>query len=482
MEGSNGLGLQADYGFLRLLDGSGSSSEEPQDRLFFRDFGSSIQRELGSAGAENPVWCESIARVELHYYFACRAKNRLVEVLGLGKTEEGEFLSGEDASLLETLAGYLAVAIENVRLVESLAAKATQYERLQQFSENILESINVGLLALDLEDRVEAVNTPLQLIYPLPASEWRGKKLSEVLPTGLLEQVDRYREDAGIHNIYRYRILNRSGEERVLNIAIAPLLSKNCDCIGRLMIFEDVTEQVALETQLMQAEKLSSVGLLAAGVAHEVNTPLTGIASYIQLLLDDTPSDDARAGLLRKVEKQVFRASDIVNGLLNFSRGGDQAFHPTDLNAAVEEAIGLFEPHLRNTRILLERDLAADLPPVRGIRREIQQVVVNLLLNARDAMPRGGAIRVTTRCTGAGVELLIADTGRGIPTEHLHRIYDPFFTTKGVGRGTGLGLSVTYGIVRKHSGSIDVSSAAEQGTVFTISLPAAEEPARAAAH
>ncbi|MBI4460198.1 MAG: PAS domain-containing protein, partial [Acidobacteria bacterium] len=469
----------ADYGFLRLLEAPNPWSafaEEPQDRLFFPDFGWSVQRELGSAATLNPAWSRTIARLELHYYFACRAKNRLVAVVGLGKTEEGEFLSGEDTALLETLSGYLAVAIENVRLVESLAAKASQYERLQQFSENILESINVGLLAVDLEDRVEAVNTPLQLIYPLPVSEWHGKKLSDILPPRLLEEVDRYREDAGIHNVYRHRILNRSGEDRVLNIAIAPLLSKNCDCIGRLMVFEDVTEQVALEAQLIQAEKLSSVGLLAAGVAHEVNTPLTVISTQAQMLSKQMPPGEKASKILEKIISQTFRASEIMNSLLNFSRIKGAAFAPVELNAVISETLLLLDHQFKTSRIQVESLLDSALPAISGNMGKLQQVFLNLFLNAKDAMPEGGRLRVVSWAEDSIVRVEVSDTGGGIPPEHLHRIFDPFFTTKSAGRGTGLGLAVSYGIITEHSGKISADSRPGAGTRFRLEFPVLRKP------
>jgi signal transduction histidine kinase len=435
---------------------------------------------LSLADTEPPAGAGEWTAAGFEHLVPMKVKGQMVAVLAVGPRAGGASLTREDLQLLEAVAGHAAMAIEGARLYEEIRRKVVEVDRLRALSDGIIRASRIGILVVGPEGTIHRAN---ESATELLGGSLAGSAAGAHLPPAVLDLLAAGPGggDGGIRRLFRLPVGSPRGR-RIVNATVAPLSLPEVGPGASMLTLDDVTERVELEEKLIQNERLASIGLLAAGVAHEVNTPLTGISSYIQMLLDDLPADDARAGLLRKVERQVFRASDIVNGLLNFSRGGDQAFHPTDLNAAVEEAIGLFEPHLRNTRILLERDLAPDLPPVRGIRREIQQVVVNLLLNARDAMQRGGTIRVSTRCSGSGVELLIADTGRGIPTEHLHRIYDPFFTTKGVGRGTGLGLSVTYGIVRKHSGSIDVSSAAEQGTVFTISLPAAEEPARAVAH
>jgi signal transduction histidine kinase len=366
-----------------------------------------------------------------------------------------------------------------VGLVESLAAKAKQYEDLQQFSENILESINVGLLAVDLEDRVQAVNTPLELMMPLPFRQCRGRKLAEIFPPELMAEFETSRDDAGIHNIYRYRARMENGsqrgaqgaQEKVLNIAIAPLLSKNCDWIGRLIIFDDVTDRVSLETQLAQAEKLSSVGLLAAGVAHEVNTPLTVISTQAQMLAKQMPAEDKNFKVVEKIIRQTFRASEIVNSLLNFSRTKGTAFSSVEMNKVISETLLLLDHQFKTARIEVESHLEPGLPFVHGNPDKLQQVFLNLFLNAKDAMPEGGHLRVTSWTEDSRVRIEIRDTGVGIPPEHLRRIYDPFFTTKGPGRGTGLGLAVSYGIIQEHAGKISAESRTGLGTRFELEFP-----------
>jgi hypothetical protein len=218
---------------------------------------------------------------------------------------------------------------------------------------------------------------------------------------------------------------------------------------------------------------MASIGLLAAGVAHEVNTPLTGISSFTQMLLEGADPSDPRTALLEKIERQTFRAAKIVNGLLNLSRPGTSSNEriEVDLNAVVTDVFSLLEHQFEVGRIKVRRELAPDGASVEGIEHQLQQVFLNLFLNARDAMPRGGWLSVTTRVDGERVIAEVADTGSGIPSEQLARIYDPFFTTKSIGRGTGLGLSITYGIVREHEGTIHCDSAVGQGTRFILSLP-----------
>ncbi len=441
------------------------------------DYG--MEQELGIQAYRNEGWKAALQALQLHYYFPCYAQNRLVAVLGLGKTVGGELLSDEDASLIETLAGQLGLALESLELLESLSAKARQFEDLQQFSENILESINVGLLAVDLEDRIEAVNSPLELMVPAPFRQAKGKLLSEILPPDLQQEFDRSRADAGIHHIYRYRAQMGNGEEKILNITIAPLLSKNCDWIGRLIVFDDVTDRVMLETQLAQSEKLSSVGLLAAGVAHEVNTPLTVISSQAQMLAKQLPPEDKIATIVDKIIGQTFRASEIVNSLLNFSRTRGAESSPVNINQITSETLLLLDHQFKTSRIEVETHLDPDLALMNGNTGKLQQVLLNILLNAKDAMPDGGRLRITSWTEDSTVRLEIQDNGVGISPENLPRIYDPFFTTKDPGRGTGLGLAVSYGIIHEHSGTIQTESTPGMGTIFSLRFPMVRKPVHA---
>jgi signal transduction histidine kinase len=238
---------------------------------------------------------------------------------------------------------------------------------------------------------------------------------------------------------------------------------------------DDITERVELEGQLSQADKLSSIGLLAAGVAHEVNTPLAVISSYTQMLAKQLQGDPQKSGLLEKITRQTFRASEIVNNLLNFSRTSGTEFADVDVNKVILDTLALLEHQFKTAKIQVRSELIPSISAIQGNPGRLQQVFLNLFLNAKDAMPGGGTLSIATT-NGDQVSVRVSDTGSGISPEHVHRIYDPFFTTKtapkeGQNRGTGLGLSVTYGIIQEHAGKIRVETNPGSGTTFALDFP-----------
>jgi PAS domain S-box-containing protein len=418
---------------------------------------------------------QTLEQLDLNYFIPCQVRDHAIAVLGLGKTVDGDFLSSEDVELLHTIAGYLAIALDNAQLYNSLEQKAAQIERLKDFSENIVESLNVGVLAVDFGGAVESWNTQLEGLIGVPRGEAVGRKLEDVLPSDLMAEITARSGDERVASLYKFHMRSKSGRNLVVNVSIAPLVGKSGDRIGRLILFDDVTQRMRLEEKVFQNEKLTSLGLLAAGVAHEVNTPLAVISNYIQMLAKQLPSGDPRHQLIEKVVKQTFRASEIVNNLLNFSRTGATEFTEVNLNAVVEEVLTLVAHPFRTGQVQVTRNLQQELPAVLGSTNKLQQVFLNLFLNARDAMPSGGVVQIRTAAHNGSVEVEIIDTGAGIPRENLHRIFDPFFTTKSSGRGTGLGLSVSYGIVKEHAGKVDVRSTPGKGTSFRLEFPVARK-------
>jgi len=418
----------------------------------------------------------TLEQLDLNYFIPCRIREHTVAVLGLGKTVDGDFLSSDDVELVETIAGYVAVALDNAQLYSSLEQKALEIARLKDFSENIVESLNVGVLAVDLEGVVESWNTRMEQLFGVLRRDAVGRRLNSLLPEELTEQIAARQDQEHISGIYKQR-LHHLGRNLTLNISITPLVSKSDECIGRLLLFDDVTQRERMEEQITQNEKLTSLGLLAAGVAHEVNTPLAVISNYIQMLAKQMPEGDPRQSIIDKIVKQTFRASEIVNNLLNFSRTGAAEASSVDVNRVVEETLSLVAHPLKTAQIQVVKELGESLPPVHGSANKLQQVFLNLFLNARDAMPGGGMLEVRTSAQNGSVEVEIADTGGGIAREDINRIFDPFFTTKSNGRGTGLGLSVSYGIIKEHAGKIDVRSTPGKGTSFHVEFPAARKAA-----
>ncbi len=432
---------------------------------------------------------QTIAGLGFTYYVPCPVRGRTIAWLGVSRTTKGDFLSSEDLELLMTLCGSVGIAIENARLYHSLQGKVEQYERLKEFSENIVESINVGILAADLDDRVESWNSQIERLTGITRERALGRRLGELFARPLVEEFDKVRGESGIHHVYKiplgaggngYEIPGERGApEVVVHLAIAPLVARNQQQIGRLVIFDDITERDELERRLVQADKMSSIGLLAAGVAHEVNTPLAVISTYAQMLAKQVGGDEQKSRMLDKIAKQTFRASEIVNSLLSFSRTSPTDFDEVDLNRVARETLGLIEPQLRKAGIEVRQELDEALPAVRANFGKMQQVFLNLFLNARDAMETGGVLALRTWSDNGSARVEIGDTGKGIPAEDLPRIYDPFFTTKAGRKGTGLGLSVTYGIVREHGGVIEVETRPGQGTRFQLEFPVIRKPVNA---
>ena len=284
---------------------------------------------------------------------------------------------------------------------------------------------------------------------------------------------------------YENVIITKSGEERIIAWHNTTLHDEKGQIIGTLSSGEDITKRKETEVELIRAEKLTSLGQLAASVAHEVNNPLAGILVYTTLLLKkyrdkklQTPETENQ---LLKMKRELERTSGIIRNLLDFSRQSDADMRPIEVNKVVEAALLLVKHQISLEHIKLELQLGQDLPLVLAGFDQIQQVLINLLLNAIQAMPEGGQLSVTTspandikigEAIKNTVRIDVTDTGIGIPKENLGKLFTPFFTTKEKGKGVGLGLPVVHGIIERHKGKIEVVSEVNKGTTFTIYLEA----------
>ncbi|MBS1794643.1 MAG: PAS domain S-box protein [Acidobacteria bacterium] len=424
---------------------------------------------------------KTIVRQELHYFVPCVARGRMIAVIGLGRAGDGSLLSSEDLEILQTVAGYVAVAVENSLLYQEQEKRAEELALLKEFNESIVESVNVGLLAVDENGCITRCNSTFEEMLGLSRSETIGRPVEDIFDRAFAKNLENILGKSRWHLTeirHAYKLYARAadGKSLILNVAVAPLRSVSQNQTGAIVVLENVTGRVKLEETLQQSEKLSSIGLLAAGVAHEVNTPLTGVSSYTQMLLGMIPETDPKHALLLKVQKQTERATNIASNLLNFSRSGNSTdFTELRVNKLLDDTLQLLEPQMRKSSIEIVKNYAPDDPKIFGNAGKLQQVFTNLILNARDAMIGGGRITLTTSFTDTGeIVVRVADTGEGISAENLNKIYDPFFTTKAVGSGTGLGLAVSYGIVQEHAGTIEANSRVGEGTTFELVFPQAQ--------
>ena len=372
--------------------------------------------------------------------------------------------------------GILADIEERERLrALALAAEVRERERLIT---NVIEHLSEGVFALDRQGRFVAWNRAMQDRYGVPMDEVLGRHYLDCFPVigeeAFAEPLAKLLR--GESEGFALESVPHDTRERgrvFVNIKGA-LLRERGRPAGAVVLVEDITQRLTLERSARQADRLAALGTLAAGLAHELNNPIGVISSRAELVLLDTesgPLPEAVREDLQVIHRHAQRVTRIAQGLLSFARHSSGEHGPVDLNRVVDETLLLVEKLIVKDGIALKRALAPDLPPIWGDASAIQQVVMNLLTNARDAAAAGGEISIETAEVAepaGGVRLIVRDTGPGIPPELLPRIFDPFFTTKA--NGTGLGLSISYGIVREHQGTVDVHSQPGEGTTFVLTF------------
>ncbi|PWT89094.1 MAG: hypothetical protein C5B54_09510 [Acidobacteria bacterium] len=417
-----------------------------------------------------------LRELRLNYFIPCKFQQNIVAILALSKKEKADYLSSEDIDLLITLANQLAIVIENHHLFYRLKNEAEELKKLKNFNENILLSLNVGIVTLDEMARVVACNHYIESFLSRHRTQIIGQSLEQLFPEEIVDRYKNYNMKSSRKKLegtrfYKTLVEDFQQKDFVVNLSFVPLINESDVEYGTIVILDDVTHQAKLEEQLTQSEKLSALGLLAAGVAHEVNTPLTGISSYTQMLQGQESESPETREILQKIEQQTFRASKIINTLLDLSRQQPVPFAQIDVNNLLSETLVLLKPHFKTSPVEVIQELDASNPAVMGNEGKLQQVFTNLFLNAKDAMPNEGRLLVRTESDLDQVVISIVDTGLGIDQKSMKHIYEPFFTTKKGMKGTGLGLAITYTIIQEHKGSIEVFSEEGKGTHFQIKLP-----------
>ncbi|HEX9125367.1 MAG TPA: ATP-binding protein [Methylomirabilota bacterium] len=392
------------------------------------------------------------------------------------------------AMLVGTAVGVGVLGQVEDRERQAVAGLTVQAQERERFIQSVVESLREGVVAVDRAGRIVAFNRAMEAQTGLAGRDVIGGDFFDVLPAYSLEAVrgpiaQLLRGETEGFTLEAIELEQAPGTRMVQNVK-GSLLRQHGEPSGAVLLVQDITERATLERTARQAEKLAALGTMAAGLAHELNNPIGIISSRIEIMLLDAQAQPVHGQFaedLRVLHRHAQRVARIAHGLLSFSRQSSGGRGPVDLNHLVEETLLLIERPMTKQGVTVTRRLAPALPPLWGDGNTLQQVVLNLLTNARDAVAGEGEITVeTSRTTGKEetVRLLVRDTGSGIPPEALPRIFEPFFTTKS--DGTGLGLSISYGIVRDHHGTVDVQSRPGEGTTFVLTFPVSGAPAAVA--
>lgn len=431
-----------------------SGALEQEDRLRLR----------GAAfGGAPPAALLRLHALGYRIFFAMRCGGELVGALGVGNKDGRIPLSSEDETLLTAVLAQASLAYENARLYGALAERLEEIRTLQEYQASVIRSSSSGIVVLDAEERIHSANPAFALLLNRSEEELAGLPLSEVLPGVLLGAPP---QDGGEWR-FQTRLSTPQGDGRDLQLSVSAFRGVPD---RRVVVVEDMTDRIRAERALAERERLASLGVLAAGVAHEVNTPIAGLSSYAQLLLSETSPGDPRYSILKKMERQTFRAAHLVNNLLEFARPRARTPQKTDLRAVLANAVESVETALAGRELELETGADGEPAFVIGDPRELEQVFVNLLTNARDASPDGGVVTCRLESNGESVRVVVGDRGPGLTPAAAEKIFQPFYTTKKSG-GTGLGLAISRDIVRRHGGEIVLTAREGGGAEARVELP-----------
>ncbi|ADW17882.1 signal transduction histidine kinase, nitrogen specific, NtrB [Desulfobulbus propionicus DSM 2032] len=395
------------------------------------------------------------------------SEKRVLGVLEVTGRQRQSF-SEDDLKLLMIYAGHSASLIRNVRLYGQVMTE-------RNFRENILESSPNSMISVNLKKEISSVNRRTEEMFVLGRENIVGRRAAEVFGEEIARIVDLALDDRAVVNRKEIR-RNHQGSDAILGVTSSLLRNHQGSLIGAMLIVRDLTEEKKTEELIRRLDRLTSLGQLSAGIAHEIRNPLASIYFNVQLLAKKLPAADPTLALINDTQKGINRIRALVKGMLDFAKPSLPSLKSGSLERVLRESIGLMDSQLKKQRIEVALQVEKDLPPVVFDAHQIQQVVVNLLLNAMEAMPGGGRVDLVARDErgtdrpGGQVVLLCTDHGPGIPPENLGKIFNPFFTTKA--DGTGLGLSIVHKILEQHQATVDVISREGSGTTFMIQFPA----------
>jgi PAS domain S-box-containing protein len=357
------------------------------------------------------------------------------------------------------------------------------------FLNRIIRSSPNAIIATDLKGNIIMWNPGAEETLGYKADEVIGKmNIDQIYPEGVAKKamkMMRGPEYGGVGKLKAFPIvyLRRDGEILEGNLSASIIYDQNGKELASVGIFVDLRERLDMEEklrqtqeQLLQSEKLAAMGRLTSQIAHELNNPLYGIMNTLELLKTEISPESKRRKILEMALSETVRLSDLLRKMLSFSKPDEEEKQPTDINVILDEILLLHEKQLRENSIRITSLFDEGLPKAFASKNQLRQVFLNMVSNARDAMPEGGTLTVSTHLESGKIHIEISDTGTGIAQEHLDKIFEAFFTTKASVKGVGLGLSVCYGFIRDHGGDIQVRSEEGEGTTFTITLPAYHQP------
>lgn len=391
----------------------------------------------------------------------------------------------EGVVILTMLLGGFLIMVMMLRwsssLKEEVGNKTKELRKSEDRYRSLIENANDIIFTVDYDGNITSINQAGCAFFGRAKEDLVGSNIGEIC----FNEDSAFIQFMAINEVFKTRLnkqitcpVNMNGNEYWLSINFSGLVDEKEQVFAIMGIARDITERKKIEAQMYYTEKLASLGTMAAGVAHEINNPLAIILGFSDMLMGKVPPGSEFHEILKIIEKQGTNAKRVVENLLTFARVTEHREEDVDINRNLEEVLHVVGNTLSLSKIILKKELSSPLPLVKGDPRELQQVFLNIINNAVSAMKGGGILSIATREVDEGnaVEIRISDTGCGIRKEHRTRIFDPLFTTKKVGEGTGLGLSVSYGIVAKHGGNITFKTMTEEesgdtGTTFMVTLP-----------
>ncbi|MEE9518383.1 MAG: ATP-binding protein [Candidatus Adiutricales bacterium] len=409
-------------------------------------------------------------------YLPLVARDKIVGVISLNRPSS-QLFTDDDIRVLTIISDQVASSLASLRLLDELAqtnvrlqASERQARETSLYLEMLLETANDAIFTLDNEGRITYAN--------LKVEEWGyerenlvGSYLSDLISEPeLAPDFHEHLRTGGTH-IHEWTFRSPSRGLREVYLSVSLLESGPDQDVNYLVLARDMTERKQLEKQLFHSEKLASIGILAAGVAHEIGNPLSAISGYTQILKGRLEPGSENFEYLEGIASQAERIQRIIEDLLNYSRPSTGIRSEVHVGEAIRSVISMLQAQKVFKELKVELDLPDNIPPIIMDRDHLNQVIVNIALNAAQAMPQGGSLKASVALQQGSIQIRFQDSGHGIPDDIKDRVFDPFFTTKGVGEGTGLGLAICQKIVESYQGGITFESRADVGTSFTIMLP-----------